>query len=172
MEQAKLKPDGPAVDGPKTSPNLLAFTIDIETGQILKLEKVDSTGAHLELSDDETASLAASKGAPSLEAMIEQAFEAGFSCLLDQRQERVRARDRDAEESDLERELRRTLLLSLIEKTPAQHLLDRNLLSRAILRTAIEQTMRGRKPASEDGSIRKVPSSAAAKAQPSHAARP
>jgi len=62
--------------------DLLTLTIDAKTGHIVKIESVDSTGAHHELSDEERASLAKERSKATVEAIIEQAFEAGVACVL------------------------------------------------------------------------------------------
>jgi hypothetical protein len=60
---------------------LLAFTIDADTAEIVKLESVDSFGAHHDLSDEEKAKLAFDEK-DKLESLFEQTFEAGIACVL------------------------------------------------------------------------------------------
>ena len=75
------KSSSPASE-PVLDPDLLTFTIQARTGQIVKIESVDSTGAHHELSDEEKSNLAKEKSKTTLEDMLEQAFEAGMACVL------------------------------------------------------------------------------------------
>ena len=127
---AKSSP--PAAE-PVLHPDLLTFTIQARTGQIVKIESVDSTGAHHELSDEEKTNLAKEKSKATLEDMLEQAFEAGIACVLG---------DADGEddqpESAKDTDLRRLLLRPLIEDGAAKHLMQRDILSRAMLTTLIQ----------------------------------
>jgi hypothetical protein len=76
----ELNEKTPSPVGP--GPSLFAFTIDASTGQIGGLEKVDGAGARRLLSDQDKASLQASKSWHTLESIVEQAFEAGIACVL------------------------------------------------------------------------------------------
>jgi len=115
--------------------DLLTLTIDAKTGHIVKIESVDSTGAHHELSDEEKANLARQKNKSTVEAIIEQAFEAGVACGLG---------DMDGEDDPVESakdaDLRRLLLRPLIEDSAAKRLMQRDILSRAILATLIQNS--------------------------------
>jgi hypothetical protein len=110
----------------------LTFTIQVRTGQIVKIESVDSTGAQHELSDEEKTNLAKEKSKATLEDMLEQAFEAGIACMLG---------DADGEddppESAKDADLRRLLLRPLLEEGAAKRLMQRDILSRAMLTTLI-----------------------------------
>ena len=112
--------------------DLLTLTINVKTGQIVKIESVDSTGAHHELSDEEKANLAREKNRSTVEAIIEQAFEAGVACGLG---------DMDGEDDPVESakdaDLRRLLLRPLIEDSAAKRLMQPEILSQAILATLI-----------------------------------
>ena len=125
--------------GATLRPNLVAFTIDADSGRIVKVEKVDSTGARRDLSDEDAASLTKARTVPTLETIIEQAFEAGIACALG-----------DGVEQDVGQEskddtvLRRLLLLPLMERTPAHGLQQPEVLGKAILASAIEQTTSNR----------------------------
>lgn len=121
--------------GPTREPAIYALTIDADEGRILKFEKVDSNGVHRELSDQEQSDLARSVAGSTLKAMIEQAFEAGINCLLDDAEEKD-----DGEESRDAVDVRRALLQSLINQTQAAALLQDKALGTAIVRTAFQQT--------------------------------
>ena len=139
MEKTAAGPKGRAGEAQSQRPNLIAFTIDADAGQIVKIEKVDSTGAHRELSDEDKANLVAKKGGPTLETVIERAFEAGIGCLLGEDREQD-----EAQESREESDLRHVLVMSLMEKTSAQDLLQHDVLGRAFLETAVQQVVASR----------------------------
>jgi hypothetical protein len=116
---------------PPTSTDLVALTLDVATGRIVNIERVDGAGARHELSEAERARLAASESKTTLQHVIEQAFEAGIDCLLGDASE---AESQGAEDA----ELSRLLLRSLIETSPAKRLMQGDVLSRAIVGTLIE----------------------------------
>jgi hypothetical protein len=127
------------VSEPALHPDLLTFTIQARTGQIVKIESVDSNGAHHELSDEEKSNLAKEKSKTTLEDMLEQAFEAGIACVLG---------DADVEddppESAKDADLRRLLLRPLLEEGAAKRLMQREILSRALLTTLIQNATSSR----------------------------
>ena len=116
-------------------PDLLTVTIDATTGQIIKIEGVNGTRARHELSEAEKASLAKKMGRATLEAIIEEAFEAGVACGLGE------GADEDEPEDEVESEkdanLRHLLLRPLIENSAAKRLMRREVLHRAFLKTLI-----------------------------------
>ena len=114
------------------APDLLTITVRAGTGQIVKIESVDDTGTRHELSDKEKATLATKKGRATLETILEQAFEAGIVCVLGDE-----VGEDDPAEAEEERDLRHFLLQPLIEDSAAAHLMQRDVLSRAILGTLI-----------------------------------
>ena len=129
---------------PVPDPDLLTVTIHAKTGQIVKIEAVNGTDAHHELSDEEKASLAKEAGKVTLEAIIEEAFEAGMAYVLED------GRDEDyptEPESEKDANLRHLLLRPLIENSAARRLIRRDVLSRAILKTLIDQAT-GSRPGS------------------------
>jgi len=116
---------------PLSHPDLLTVTIDTKTGQIIKIEGTNGTAQH-ELSDEEKASLAKKMGRATLEAIIEEAFEAGVACGLGEG-----ADEDEPVESEKDANLRHLLLRPLIENSAAKRLMRRDVLSRAILKTLI-----------------------------------
>jgi hypothetical protein len=110
----------------------LAFTLDVSTGEILKIENVDSAGQRRELSKAERLELAKERLGVSVEALLERAFEAGVACLLDDD-------DREEQESETEEEagVRRVLLQHLMERTLAARAFRREVLRQAIVQTLI-----------------------------------
>jgi hypothetical protein len=129
-------------------PNLLALIISAETGEIVKIEKVEGAGTRRDLQDDDTVGLAANS--PTLDALIERAFEAGIACAFG-----VRGLHTEAEESASEAELRRALLMPLMENTWAKDSLKREVLGKAMLASAIAQVAAARTATPEGGTQQK-----------------
>ena len=119
--------------GPIQHPELLTVTIDANTGQIVKIERANGPNAH-ELTAEEKASLAKASGRATLEAIIERAFEAGLAYGLGDEGD-----EDDSMESEKDANLRHLLLRPLIENSAAKRLIRRDVLSRAILKTLIDQ---------------------------------
>jgi hypothetical protein len=124
---------------PVLHPDLLTFTIQARTGQIVKIESVDSTGAHRELSDEEKSNLAKEKSKTTIEDMLERAFEAGIACVLGDADG-----EDDPSESAKDAELRRLLLRPLLDEGAAKLLMQRDILSRAMLTTLIQNATSSR----------------------------
>lgn len=124
---------------PVSDLDLLTVTIHAKTGQIVKIEGVDSAGRHHELSDEEKTNLAREKSKATLEDIIEQAFEAGIACVLGDED----GKD-DSPESAKDADVRRLLLRPLIEDGAAERLMQRDLLNRAMLTTLIQNSTSSR----------------------------
>jgi hypothetical protein len=141
-EPASFDPQTPGEGRKKTSSsaeqpaakNLIAFTVEADTGRVVKIESVDAAGEHHELSEDVRASLARKQAKATVEAVVEQAFEAGIDVVLGASAE---AEGPDADEEDAD--LRRVLLRSLIRHSPAKRLVQREVLAQAIVGSLIEQ---------------------------------
>ena len=161
-------PKGPSEEKPSSAggSGLFAFTMDASTGQITRLEKVDSAGARRQLSEQDKASLQPGPSWPTLEAIIEQAFEAGVDCVLGNEDEKD-----EAQESEDEVEVRRILLLPLMERSRMMALLQRSVLGQAILATALQQITAPHTSEAE-GSPAQPKSGAAVKAHQSGTAGP
>lgn len=112
-------------------PDLFAFTIDAANGRIVTLERVDAVGARHDLSADERARIAKAQASATVRRLVEQAFEAGIECVLGE------GAENDGEESKADGELSRMLLQSLIERSSAKHLIEGEVLNRAIIGTLI-----------------------------------
>ena len=136
VEARKAKTTAGASDQPLSN-GLIAFTIDAATGRIVKVERVDSAGAHHELSEDDRAGLARNAKA-TLARVVEQAFEAGIDCVLG---DQAGKGEKESAESEDDAELSRALLQSLIEHSAAKRLMQREVQSRAIMGTLIEQAI-------------------------------
>ena len=134
-----------------SAPDLFGLTIDANTGEIVSIEKVEAAGIRRDLRDDDTAGLRAN-ASPTLHALIERAFEAGIACMLGVRAGHDEAEEESAEEADL----RRALLMPLIEGTLANSALKREVLGKAILASAIAQvaTARAGTPEKQEGAAK------------------
>ena len=124
-----------APKSPATS-ELLTITIQAKTGQIVKIQSAEAGGGLSELSDQERADLLKKGSKDTLEALIEQAFEAGIACVLGDAIGRS-----EADESEEEADLRHLLLESLIRQSPVQRLMKREVLSRAFLGTVVQHAL-------------------------------
>jgi hypothetical protein len=126
-------------------PHLFELIINADTGDIVKIEKVEGTGTRRDIRDDEMAGLTTG-AAPTLNALIERAFEAGIACMLG-----VGAGRDEAEESAEEADLRRALLMPLMEGTLAKDALKPEVVGKAILASAIAQVAAARIATLEKG---------------------
>ena len=126
----------------ESATQLFAFTIDAKTGQVVKLESLDSSGARHELTEDEKASLAGIANYSGLEDVVEQAFEAGIACVLGGELGQEAESMEDAE-------LRHLLLTPLIKHSAARRLMQRDVLNRVILDTLIGHSVKATPPAAE-----------------------
>ena len=155
--EEKRKSPSPASE-PAPHPDLLTLTIHAKTGRTVKIESVDGTGTRHELSEEERANLAKEAGNATLEAMVEQAFEAGIACVLGDG-----AGEDGSPEPEEDAKLRRLLLQPLIEHSTARRLMQRDVLSRAILGTLIRHAVSSPKPAPESGPAPQPPRGSARK---------
>jgi hypothetical protein len=121
------------------------LTIDAEVGRIVKVEKVDNTAARRDLSDEDAASLTRDNTIPTVEAIIEQAFEAGIICVLGDE-----AKEDEGQESEDDAAIGRLLLMALIERTPLHGLLQPGVLGKAIVASAIAQAAADRRGESKE----------------------
>jgi len=118
-------------------PELFAITFDAGTGEVVKFERVDANGIRQDLSESDRARLAGKENEGRLEGgILEQAFEAGISCVLG-----GRANPDDERESEEEAELRRLLLRQLIQHSTAARYMHRDVMSRAALHTLIQTNL-------------------------------
>lgn len=117
-------------------PELFTITFDVGTGEVVRFERIDADGVRQDLSESDRARLAAQENEGRLGGIVEQAFEAGISCVLG-----GKANLDDERESEEEAELRRLLLRQLIEHSPAARYMHRDAMSRAALQTLIQANL-------------------------------
>lgn len=139
--QAHRKSRRPAADRPGSAsasrPARLAFTLDLSTGAVIRIETVGAADERRDLSEGERLALSSGAGEEPVEALIERAFEAGIACML--RDEEDEGPD-DAAEADL----RRLILKPLMDDGPAAGLMRRDVVERAIVETLIRHGLRPR----------------------------
>jgi len=125
-------------EGTSARGELLSFTFDTKTGSVVKIEKVDSAGARHELSEADKTRLAKlyENGGIQLEDLLEESFEAGIACLFGGKH----AHEAEQESAE-EAELRRLLLLPLMEHSPAGRLRQPDVLGRAVLASLIRRSI-------------------------------
>jgi hypothetical protein len=131
-----------AASGPELSADLISFTINVKSGRIAMVETVDPSGDRHELTAEETSRIARQR-VSTLEDILERAFEAGISSVLDNA-----PLEEPEAESEEESKLRRLILRPMIERSAARHLLKREVLGRAILGTLIQDAAASRTTAS------------------------
>jgi hypothetical protein len=126
--------------GPKTSATsrLVSFTIDTGTGQIVKLEAVEDSGARRELTAEEKTALVKQRAKSTLQDVLEQTFEAGMVSVLGEDYEDYDLAEEEFPETEEDAKLRHLIIGPMIEKSVAGRLLGRQVLGRAILGTLIQ----------------------------------
>ncbi|MFL5295304.1 MAG: hypothetical protein ACJ798_02870 [Phenylobacterium sp.] len=122
------EPEAQAVDA-----GLVAVTVEVASGRIVDIERVDAAGARHSLARHQAARLTDGPAAATLQRLFEAAFEAGLDCALGEETEET-----DAGQSDEDAELSRMLLRSLLQHSGAGRLMQPDVLSRAIVGTLIE----------------------------------
>ena len=113
----------------------LVFTLCVATGQIVKVETVDSAGKRHEVRTDEAVELAGKDDMKGIETALDDAFEAGIISMLDPESDAEESNESDESAEDLR--LRRELLTLIIGSEVRRRLL-RRLAGRLILTKKIE----------------------------------
>ena len=140
---------------PASHPDLLLVTIQVKTGEIVKVESADSSGSRHELTDQDKAGLGKEAAKATLEGLVEEAFEAGIACMLGDAGW-DKAREPEAAEEE-EAELRHLLLGPLIKDSPARRLMRHEVLSRAILGTVVQRAITPASPERESHPAQQQP---------------
>jgi hypothetical protein len=110
----------------------LVFTIDVKTGGVVKIEKIDPLGKRREIAKDETVALAEKGGIHEIEAALDEAFEAGISSVLEPHGDDESDGASTASEGEEDLELRKLLLSGLVSRHVRRRL-QRRLVQRLIL---------------------------------------
>lgn len=108
----------------------LVFTLCVATGQIVKVETVDSGGKRHEVPTDEAVELAGKDDMKGIETALDDAFEAGIISMLDPESDAAESNESDETAEDLR--LRRELLTLIVGSAVRRRLL-RRLAGRLIL---------------------------------------
>lgn len=116
---------------------LLAFTLEATTGKIVKLEGLDSSGAHHELTAQQMADLSKEATHGTLTEALERVFEAGIASVLGSDQRRSQRGDDSAEDA----ELRQLLLSLLFEHSAAKRLVQPDALRQTILKSLLHDAL-------------------------------
>jgi len=122
----------------------VVVTINAPMGKIVSLEKIDKAGKRQELAQEEWTKLVGDDEIEEIEAVIEEAFEAGVAAVLGEEYE-----DDEAYEDDEERALRRLLIVGLLLDRPVQRrILKRLLVGRLLRRRFLKRPPRVNNPES------------------------
>jgi hypothetical protein len=116
----------------------LVVTINPAIGRIVKVEKLDKTGKHQEVSEDSWAKLVGEDEVEEIEAALDEAFEAGVAGVLGE--------EYDADEGyedDEEKAIRRFLISELlIPRSVRRRITHRLLLSRMLRHRFLKRRLR------------------------------
>jgi hypothetical protein len=116
----------------------LVFTLCVATGQIVKVETVDSGGKRHEVPTDEAVELAGKDDMKGIETALDDAFEAGIISMLDPESDAEESNEsNESDETAEDLRLRRELLTLIIGSEVRRRLL-RRLAGRLILTKKIE----------------------------------
>jgi hypothetical protein len=138
------------------SSQLLVFTLDAASGRIVRLEGMDSSGTHHELTAQQTADLSKQASQDTLAHALERVFEAGIACVLGDEKRRSHR-----EESAEDAELRQLLLGLLLEHSSAKRLMEPHALRQIILKSLIHDALMLQKSADSSSAAGQPPERAA-----------
>ena len=134
---ASIKPGNESV-GTVEDQQQLMVTINVPTGRIVRIEKLDNTGKRQELVEEEWAKLVGEDEVEEIEGALEDAFEAGVAGVLGEEYE-----EDEAYEDEEEKALRRILIGGLVRRSIRRRILQRLVLSR-LLRRGSNKTIKTR----------------------------
>lgn len=120
-------------DDDKSARQLLVFTIDAKSGQIVKFESVDDAGVNHPVSKTDWLDMVKQGKDTDVEKLLEDAFEAGIACGVGD--ESAPQEEFDSEE---DAHLRRMLLKPLFERSAAASLAHHPTLRHAVLQSLIQ----------------------------------
>ena len=120
-----------------TGEALVVVTLKAGDGSIVKIEVVDGGVERDELSAEDALRLLGDRPKATVEGLVHDAFEAGIAWVLDEKPGRASADEAEGETEE-DAALHAELLDALIERSPAKRLLQRDVLSSALLGTLIQ----------------------------------
>lgn len=101
--------------------------VTINSGRIVKVEKVDKSGKRQELAEEDLTKLAGEDELEEIESSLEEAFEAGVAVALGEEYDAD-----EAYEDEEERSVRRLLLAGLLRRKVRQRILQRMVVGRLL----------------------------------------
>ena len=101
--------------------------VTINSGRIVKVEKVDKSGKRQELAEEDLAKLAAEDELEEIEFSLEESFEAGVAVALGEEYDAD-----EADEDEEEKSVRRLLLGGLLRRKVRQRILQRMVVGRLL----------------------------------------
>jgi hypothetical protein len=134
LNSLAAKPKSVGASGADEAEQLI-ITLRLATGEIEKVEKLDSGGKLREVPTDEAFELAGTDDMKGIETALDDAFEAGIVSMLDPESDAEESHGSDQSTEDLE--LRRELLTLIIGSEVRRRLL-RRIAGRIILNKRIE----------------------------------
>ena len=101
--------------------------VTINSGRIVKVEKVDKSGKRQELAEEDLTKLAGEDELEEIESSLEESFEAGVAVALGEEYDVD-----EADEDEEERSVRRLLLGGLLRRKVRQRILQRMVVGRLL----------------------------------------
>ena len=101
--------------------------VTINSGRIVKVEKIDKSGKRQELAEEDLAKLAGEDELEEIESSLEESFEAGVAVALGEEYDVD-----EADEDEEEKSVRRLLLGGLLRRKVRQRILQRMVVGRLL----------------------------------------
>jgi hypothetical protein len=101
--------------------------VTINSGRIVKVEKVDKSGKRQELAEEDLTKLAGEDELEEIESSLEESFEAGVAVALGEEYDAD-----EADEDEEEKSVRRLLLGGLLRRKVRQRILQRMVVGRLL----------------------------------------
>ena len=101
--------------------------VTINSGRIVKIEKIDKSGKRQELAEEDLTKLAGEDELEEIESSLEESFEAGVAVALGEEYDVD-----EAEEDEEEKSVRRLLLGGLLRRKVRQRILQRMVVGRLL----------------------------------------
>jgi hypothetical protein len=101
--------------------------VTINSGRIVKVEKIDKSGKRQELAEEDLTKLAGEDELEEIESSLEESFEAGVAVALGEEYDAD-----EADEDEEEKSVRRLLLGGLLRRKVRQRILQRMVVGRLL----------------------------------------